>query len=315
MKNKKALVTGGCGFIGSNLSESLVKEGYDVTVVDNMSSARSDLDDFIARNGKIEIVPACFASDQILSRVKKKEFDFVFHNAAVPRVSYSVENPYLTTEINVSKTSKLMESCVGNIKRFVFASSSSVYGGADVLPTPTSHEKDPKSPYAWQKSSIEDLINIFCSLYEFDAVCLRYFNVFGPGQFGDSAYATAVSAWCHAIKEGKPLRSDGTGEQTRDMCYVDNVVQANLKAAAIDKKMTGERFNVACGDRVSNNQILDFLKEKFKEIQVQNAPTRPGDVMHTLADIQETKDVLGYEPSVTFWDGLEKTLSWWKLNY
>lgn len=314
MKNKTALVTGGCGFIGSNLSEKLSSEDYKVTIVDNMSSARNDLDDFIKRNSNIEIIPACFSSDQILSRLSKKEFDFVFHNAAVPRVSYSVENPSLTTDINVSKTARLMEGCIGNIERFVFASSSSVYGGADVLPTPVSYVKDPKSPYAWQKSAIEDLIGVFCQLYEFDAVCLRYFNVFGPGQFGDSAYATAVSAWCHAIKVGKPLRSDGTGEQTRDMCYVDNVVQANLKAAALDKKMSGERLNVACGDRVSNNEILAYLKEKFKNIEIHQAPPRPGDVMHTLADIQETEKVLNYKPDVKFWEGLEKTLDWWKLN-
>ena len=314
MKNKNALVTGGCGFIGSNLAEKLSDVGFKVTVVDNMSSAREDLNEFMKRNSDIEIIPACFSSDQILTRLSKKEFDFVFHNAAVPRVSYSVENPALTTDINVSKTARLMEGCIGNIKRFVFASSSSVYGGADVLPTPTSHAKDPKSPYAWQKSAIEDLIDVFCQLYEFDAISLRYFNVFGPGQFGGSAYATAVSAWCHAIKTGKPLRSDGTGEQTRDMCYVDNVVQANVKAAALDKKMSGERLNVACGDRVSNNEILAFLQEKFKDIEIHHAPPRAGDVMHTLADIQETKDVLGYDPDVKFWEGLEKTLDWWKLN-
>ena len=148
MKNKNALVTGGCGFIGSNLAEKLSDVGFKVTVVDNMSSAREDLNEFMKRNSDIEIIPACFSSDQILTRLSKKEFDFVFHNAAVPRVSYSVENPALTTDINVSKTARLMEGCIGNIKRFVFASSSSVYGGADVLPTPTSHAKDPKSPYA-----------------------------------------------------------------------------------------------------------------------------------------------------------------------
>ena len=207
-----------------------------------------------------------------------------------------------------------MEACSGNIKRFVFASSSSVYGGADILPTSRDYPKDPKSPYAWQKSAIEDAIKIFCSLYKFDAVCLRYFNVFGPGQFGGSAYATAVSAWCHAIKNGERLRSDGSGEQTRDMCYVDNVVQANIKAAESDQAFSGQRYNVACGQRVSNNQILEFLMKRFPSARVEKAPTRPGDVMHTLADISETQKDLGYNPEVMFWDGLEKTLEWWKLN-
>ena len=314
MKNKKALVTGGCGFIGSNLSKKLADSGYDVTIVDNLASSREDFAEFLKENSTLELVPQCFASDYILDRVKTGEFDVIFHNAAVPRVSYSVENPYETTEINISRTVRLMEASIGNIDRFIFASSSSVYGGADILPTPASHPRDPKSPYAWQKSSIEDIIKIFCNLYDFDAVCLRYFNVFGPGQFGGSAYATAVSAWCNAIKEGIPLRSDGTGEQTRDMCYVDNVVQANVRAAELDEKQAGEAYNIACGNRVSNNEILDFLKEKFGEIEIQTAPPRPGDVMHTLADIQTSKDILGYDPEVQFWEGLEKTLEWWKLN-
>lgn len=309
----KTLVTGGCGFIGSNLSERLIEEGHTVTIVDNLSSAREDFSDFIKKNSSIELIPLCFSHDYVTERIKNKEYDVIFHNAAIPRVSYSVENPYETTEVNISKTVKLLESSIGNIKRFVFASSSSVYGGATNLPTPVSNPKDPKSPYAWQKSSVEDIIKILCNLNEFDAVSLRYFNVFGPGQFGSSAYATAVSAWCHAIKNGKPLRSDGTGEQSRDMCYIDNVVQANIKAALCEESFSGETFNVACGDRTSNNEILEFLKNKFDNLEITNAPPRPGDVMHTQADISETKSTLGYEPSVRFWEGLEKTLSWWEL--
>lgn len=310
----RMLVTGGCGFIGSNLSEQLLKQGHKVTIVDNLSGPREDFDQFIKENPDIELVPLCFSSDYILTRIRNGEFDFVFHNAAIPRVSYSVENPYETTEVNISRTVKLLEACSGKIKRFIFASSSSVYGGADIMPTPNTHEKDPKSPYAWQKSSIEDIIKIFVNLYGDDIVCLRYFNVFGPGQFGGSAYATAVSAWCNAIKNNLPLRSDGTGDQTRDMCYIDNVVQANIKAANRKSKFKGECLNVACGDRTSNNQILDYLKKNFPNIEIKNAPARKGDVMHTQADIEQTKNLLGYEPEVRFWEGLDKTLKWWKLN-
>ena len=310
---KKALVTGGCGFIGSNLAQSLVSEGYDVTVVDDLSSPREDFSEIFKDNENLELVPACFSANYILDRIRKKEFDVVFHNAAIPRVSYSVENPYETTNTNINKTVKLLEACKDNVQRFVFASSSSVYGGADILPTKNSHPKDPKSPYAWQKSAIEDVIKIFCSLYEMDIVCLRYFNVFGPGQFGGSAYSTAVSAWCHAIKNNTPLRSDGTGEQSRDMCYIDNVVQANIKAANSKNKFRGECYNVACGDRVSNNEILTFLKNRFENIEIKNAPPRAGDVMHTQADITETTKELGYTPEVKFWEGLETTLKWWDL--
>ena len=246
-------------------------------------------------------------------KVFLQEFDVVFHVAAVPRVSYSVENPADTTLNNVAKTVKLMEACRGKIDRFVFSSSSSVYGGADLMPTPADYPRDPKSPYAWHKSSIEDLLRMFGNLYDFDSVCLRYFNVFGPNQYGDSPYSTAISAWCHAIKHGTPLRKDGTGEQSRDMCYVDNVVDVNIRAANYEGTLRGEAFNVACGDRTSNNQILAKFEEKFGDLDVNQAPFRAGDVMHTQADISETERVFGYKPLVRFWDGLEKTFEWWDI--
>lgn len=313
-KTKKVLVTGGLGFIGSNLTQQLATTDIKVVVVDNLSSCRKDCVEFKTQLDNVEFVEGCFSEDGILERVKSGEFDTIFHLAAIPRVSYSVEEPYKTTDVNVGRTVKLLEACAGNVRRFVFSSSSSVYGGADVLPTPTSHARTPKSPYAWQKSCIEDAIRMFCQLYELDAVCLRYFNVFGPGQFGGSAYSTAVSAWCHAIKNGSKLRKDGSGEQSRDMCYVDNVVSANLLAMKSEYKFAGEAFNVACGDRTSNNQILDFFTEKFGKLNIDQAPPRAGDVMHTQADVSDTTAVLGYQPKVKFWEGLERTLEWWGLS-
>src|SRR5262249_4313497 len=146
-----------------------------------------------------------------------------------------------------------------------------------------------------------------------DTICLRYFNVFGPRQFGDSPYSTAVSAWCHAVKHNLPLRSDGTGEQSRDMCYVDNVVEANFLASKATRQFKGEHFNIACDDRTSNNQILEYFKKRFPRIQVKNAPWRPGDVMHTQADISATTEAIGYQCKVRFWEGLEKTVAWWGL--
>ena len=312
---KNVLVTGGLGFIGSNLSNELLELGYNVTIVDNMSSARTDFEDFIAARPNINVIKSCFAAPDILKDIKAGMFDYVFHVAAIPRVSYSVENPFETTDNNVNRTVKLIEACVGNISRFIFSSSSSVYGGADVLPTPVSYPKDPKSPYAWQKSCIEDFISITCDLHPaFDAICLRYFNVYGPGQFGDSAYATAVSAWCHAIKHELPLRSDGSGEQSRDMCYIDNVVDANIKSMLSNNNFSGERLNVACDDRVSNNEILEFLKSVYPDLVVNHAPFRQGDVMHTQADISESQKLIGYKPLITFWDGLALTLEWWGLS-
>jgi len=307
---RHALVTGAAGFIGSNLCRKLLEEGWTVTGVDDLSSGHLDL---VSNLKGLKMVLNDFTSDYILEEVEKGIFDVIFHVAAVPRVSYSVENPSVTTINNVAKTVKLMESCRHKIDRFVFSSSSSVYGGAEVMPTPIDQPRDPKSPYAWQKSCIEDLLRMFGNLYDFDSVCLRYFNVFGPNQYGDSPYSTAISAWCHAVKEGLPLRKDGTGEQSRDMCYVDNVVDVNIRAANHEGTLRGEAFNVACGDRTSNNQILTKFEEKFGDLNVNQAPFRAGDVMHTQADISETERVFGYKPLVRFWDGLEKTFEWWDI--
>ncbi len=309
----RCLVTGGLGFIGSNLSLELLKKNK-VTIVDNLTTSRPDWKSVFNDLEEVEIIHSCYGSDEVCEKVESGEFDYIFHLGAIPRVLYSVENPYETTDNNVSKTVRLLEaSRKGKVKRFIFSSSSSVYGGADILPTPSSHPKNPKSPYAWQKSTIEDFIKIECGLHSIDAVSLRYFNVFGPGQFGGSAYSTAVSAWCHAIKNGKELRKDGTGEQSRDMCYVDNVVQANILAMNSQKTFTGECYNIACGDRTSNNQVLNFLEERFGKLNIKKAPFRKGDVMHTQADITHTVKDLGYQPSVRFWEGLEKTLEWWKI--
>lgn len=313
-KDKRVLVTGGLGFIGSKLSERLSQDCH-VTVVDNLSSSREDFVDVMKQNEDIEYVISCFSSEEIIDRLRDREFDVVFHVAAIPRVAYSVAEPYKTTDVNIAKTVNFLKACAdGKVSRIVFSSSSSVYGGAEELPTPVDYKKNPKSPYAWQKSAIEDFTRIMCDLYEgTDVVCLRYFNVFGPGQFGGSPYSTAISAWCDAIKNKKQLRKDGTGEQSRDFSYIDNVVDANILAMKCDKKFVGECYNIACGDKISNNQILERFEEKFGDLDMRQAPFRPGDVMHTQADISKTSLDLGYKPTVKFWEGLERTFEWWKL--
>jgi nucleoside-diphosphate-sugar epimerase len=336
---KRALVTGGCGFIGSNLTKELVKQGWQVDIVDDMSNGHLELLEglkfktlpnasFIYHfmqqmKGKTKrskntvlIVQDDFAAPPLLEYIKTKAYDVIFHQAAVPRVSYSVEHPYETTIANIAKTVALFDAAKDSIKRIVNASSSSVYGGADKLPTKESeNKKNPKSPYAWQKSAIEDYSKICWNLYGLDIVNLRYFNVFGPGQYGNSPYSTAISAWCHAIKNGLECRSDGDGEQSRDMCYVDNIVSANILAADAAGTFKGLEYNIACGDRTSNNQILEYLKEKFGEkVKVKHAPARPGDVKHTQADVSYATKDFGYKPLVRFWEGLDRTIEWWGLN-
>lgn len=311
----RVLITGAAGFIGSNLTRQCIEAGWDVTGVDNLS------------NGHLEFLPrivgwkkfsqADFTHYTILEKIVKKQYDVVFHIAAVPRVSYSVEHPLLTNTENVSKSLQLVEACKGNVKRIVFASSSSVYGGADVSLGPT-HEnspRDPKSPYALQKAVIEDYLRLYNELYGLDSACLRFFNVFGPNQLGGSAYATAVSAWLTAIKNGLPMRSDGDGEQSRDMCYVDNVVDACMRAAQREEPIRARCFNVACGDRTTNNQILEALQKRYPGAQVVHAPVRAGDVKHTHADVRRAKEELGYEPLVRFWEGLDRTIDWYEANW
>ena len=310
---KSLLVTGGLGFIGSNLVKKLSTLGHKITVVDNLSSCRDDANQFRRQFPFVEFVESCFSDRELLERVRAGEFDTIFHTAAIPRVSFSVENPYKTTDTNINKTVRLLEATINTSCRFIFSSSSSVYGGADILPTPASYPKSPKSPYAWQKSCIEDLATLFNQLYGSDIVSLRYFNVYGPGQFGGSAYSTAISSWCHAIKNNLPLRSDGTGEQSRDLCFVDNVVSANILCMESSEPFAGERYNVACGDRISNNEILDFFIERYPGIEIKKAPARIGDVMHTCADISDTSNRIGYMPLVRFWEGIEATIRWWKI--
>lgn len=329
----KVLVTGGAGFIGSNLVKRLVSDGHTVDVVDNMTNGSIaslsglDVKTFIgnlvsiyesqirSRNpAQVWVIEDDFVSPIVLDRIQQKKYDVIFHQAAVPRVSYSVEHPVETTDENLMKYVVMLNACVGNVQRVVAASSSSVYGGADTMPTTESEPKSPKSPYALQKSCLEDFSAMFSRLYGIDVVLLRYFNVFGPGQLGDSPYSTAVSAWCNAISSGTPLRSDGDGTQSRDLCYVDNVVDANVLAAFAVKKFAGECYNICCGHRTSNKEILDHLTSEFKNIEVVSAPWRPGDVMHTLGDFSAAQRDFGYVPKVTFWDGLEKTLQWWKLK-
>ena len=335
MNKKRCLITGGCGFIGSNLAHSLVQKGWSVTIVDDMSNGSlenleglnlrvipggSFVKDFMTQtfgalnDVDVIVIQEDLADESVLGLIRSKAYDLVFHQAAIPRVSYSVENPAETTYANIASVVSLLEACAGNVERVILASSSSVYGGPEDLPIVETCLKNPKSPYAWQKSAIEDYCKLYSDLYDTDTVCLRYFNVFGPNQMGDSPYSTAISAWCNAIAEGTRLRSDGDGSQSRDLTYVDNVVQANILSATYDGKFNGECFNVGCGERWSNNDVLNYLKENYPGIEVYNAPWRPGDVMHTKADITKISKWLGYKPEVTFWDGLKRTIDWWGLD-
>ena len=312
MKVKKALLTGGAGFIGSNLAEELSNRGVDVDIVDDMSNGHVE---FLPPNLRSKLLVDDFSSKKVLESIEQRKYDTVFHIAAVPRVGYSVEHPLESNDVNVAKTLSLMNACRGNINRFVFASSSSVYGDTNLLPTPSTCIKNPKSPYALQKSIIEDYLKLYYNLYGLDSVCLRFFNVFGPKQLGDSPYATVIGSWLTAIKSEKSMRSDGDGTQSRDMCYVDNVVDVCIRGAEAEGVIGAEGLNVACGEKTTNKEILQYLLSKYPNAKYHDAPWRPGDVMHTLADVSRTTEVLGYKPLVQFWDGLDKTIKWYEENW
>lgn len=308
----KVLITGAAGFIGSHVCQACLDEGWDVDGVDDLS------------NGHVEFVPrgvnfmrGDFAANGILDRVRREgNYDYVFHLAAKARVSWSIEHPIESNDDNVTKTLKLIEACKGNIKRFIFSSSSSVYGNSTKLPLNTSANlPSPESPYALQKYIIEEYLRMYATYYKLDSICLRYFNVYGPHQVGGSPYATALGNWLAAIVNDKPLRFDGDGSQSRDLTYVTDVAKANILAAKYKREESYESrltnvFNVGTGRHVSNNQILKMLGDKFGTLKVQFAPVRPGDVKTTQADIAETRVYLNYSPEFYFDQGFEKTVKW-----
>jgi len=309
----KVLVTGGAGFIGSNLANTLHVKGWDVEIVDDMSNGHVEFLHVDLRTEKLW--QEDFTCYDILRKIRNKEYDYVFHLAANPRVSYSIEKPSDTHETNVLKTLVLLEACKGNIKRFIFAASSASYGNAEILPTDETCPENPKSPYALQKAIVEKYLKLYSELYDLDSVCLRFFNVFGPNQLGGSPYATAVSAWLTAIKSEKSMRSDGDGSQSRDMCYVDNVIDCLVKSALTKGKLSADILNVGVGEVVTNAEILKFLKSKYPNAVSHDAPWRPGDVMHTRADITKAKKLVGYDPKINVWEGLEKTVMWYESNW
>lgn len=297
------MVTGGAGFIGSHLVDRLIEEGHTVYVVDDLSNGELE---FV--NPKCNFILSDYSADAVLNLIKKKQFDVVFHLAAKPRVSYSVDYPAETTDINVNRFVKLLEACRGNVKRFINTSSSSVYGGASKLPTPESYPFEPKSPYALQKAVTEHYCTLFSDLYGLDTASVRPFNVFGPRQKGDGPYGTAVSNWLKNIKEGQPLRSDGDGQQSRDLSYVSNVVDVFYRVMMYPNRLNGAGINAGTGSSITNNEVLTKLKTKFPQLKVINAPVRAGDVKHTKADMSAANRLLGHKTLVEFWDGLELTI-------
>ncbi len=304
----KILVTGGAGFIGSNLTEALLQRGHHVRVLDDFSTGKKANLQFERNYPSLEVIEGDIQEREVCRRATEG-IDYVFHQAALPSVQRSVEDPFLSNGVNVGGTLNiLLAARDAGVKRVMYAASSSFYGDTPTLPKKEKMPPNPQSPYALQKTVGEGYCRLFSQLYGLDTVSLRYFNIFGPKQDPNSLYSAVIPKFIDALVTGRPPTVYGDGEQSRDFTYIQNVVQANLLAMEA-KRLNGESINVACGDRISLNQLLAVLKEilDVKMDAVYEAP-RQGDVKHSLADIRKAKKILKYVPSVGIREGLEKTV-------
>jgi nucleoside-diphosphate-sugar epimerase len=309
---EKFLVTGGAGFIGSNICRKLVSQGRFVRVVDNLlTGKKSNLASIL---DKIDFMEADMGDERV-ARSAMKDIDVVLHEGALPSVPRSVDDPAATHRHCVDATfTLLLAARDARVKRFVYASSSSAYGDTPTLPKVETMMPAPLSPYAAAKLVGEYYCSVFYKVYGLQTISLRYFNVFGPNQDPTSQYAAAIPAFVTSILKDKPPTIYGDGEQSRDFTYVDSVVDANLLAARA-KKTKGEVINIACGEAVTVNAIIDMINELLgKKVKPIYTAPRPGDVKHSLADITLAKKLIAFKPKISFRQGLEKAIDWYRKN-
>jgi len=308
----RCLVTGGAGFIGSHVVERLVALGHHVRVVDNLSTG--DKANLAGLDGEIEFLRGDLCEAAVCRRAVAR-IEVVFHLAALPSVARSVENPWASHAANVNATMRLLEACrAAQVRRIVYASSSSVYGDTDVLPKTEAVEPLPRSPYAASKLAGEQYVLAFARAGLLEGVALRYFNVFGPRQSPHSAYAALIPALLLAALEQREATLFGDGEQTRDFTYVDNVVDATLLAATRPgEAVSGSVANVGAGARTSLLELIELVGEiTGRELVYQRLPPREGDVRHSLADLERAERLLGYRPRVSVAEGLRRTWTWFE---
>ena len=305
------LVTGGAGFIGSNIVRKLLQNGERVRLLDDFSTGKREN---IADLNGAEVIEGSLLDDQILKQAVKGAA-YILHQAAIPSVPRSVADPVGSSEANVTGTIKLLEAArqEKRIKKFVFAASSSAYGDTEALPKVETMPADPLSPYAINKYSGELYMKVYARIYGLPTVSLRYFNIFGPFQDPASEYAAVIPKFILSMLQGEAPVIFSDGEQSRDFTYIDNAVSANLLACSSGKVGRGEVINIACGERFSLNELVRALNDILgtKITPVYSDP-RPGDVRHSLAGIYKAGELLGYQVKVDFGEGLKRTVGWFR---
>ncbi len=307
----KVLVTGGAGFIGSNLADELIRQGARVSILDDLSTGSSENLDEIS--GDFEFVEGDINDDDAVKRAMTGA-EIVFHQAALPSVPLSVENPGETHRVCVDGTFNiLLKAKELGVRRLIYAASSSAYGDQPTLPKVETMKADPLSPYAVAKLTGELYCRTFNNVYGLETVALRYFNVFGPRQNPSSMYSGVISRFIDALLKGTTPVIYGDGEQSRDFTFIANVVDANIKASQAVTGI-GQTMNVANGERVSLNQLLDVLKKITgkSDVSADYLPARNGDVKHSQADNALAIEHLGYQELVGLEGGLTRTIAWWK---
>ncbi len=306
------LVTGGAGFIGSNIGQRLLEDGHTVRVLDNFSTGQEQ--NLASIRSDIELI-AGDIRDMTAVQKCMRGVEVVFHEAALPSVPRSVEDPFQSHDNNITGTLNVLIAARDNgVRRLIFASSSSVYGDTLVLPKVEHMPPSLLSPYALNKLAGEYYCKLFSSVYNMETISLRYFNVYGPNQNPESEYAAVIPKFIAAFLQEKPPVIYGTGEQTRDFTYIDNVVDANLLAAQVPHT-SGEVMNIATGKRISLNQLINSLQDLTgKHLAPEYAESRIGDVLHSLADISQAQTFLGYSPKIDFTTGLQRTLEWFSKS-
>lgn len=317
-KGQRVLVTGGAGFIGSHLSEALVNLGASVVVLDDLSGGDlNKLRGFADGLGKAPPVTVVTASILDTARLAEaiKGCAYVFHQAALASVPRSVAEPRQFSDVNITGTLNVLEAArEAGVRRVTFAASSSAYGETEVLPKVETMPANSLSPYAATKVAGEALLSAYSACYPLDTVALRYFNIFGPRQTANSAYAAVIAAFAKSLLQKRRPVIYGDGEQSRDFTYVANAVHANLLGARSETPLQGHVVNIAIGERVTVNELAKAMARLVGSPQLTPVyePARAGDVKHSLADLSRARELLGYKPIVTFEPGLAKTVEWYQ---